>query len=118
VSTSDRGAPRREAPPKVAPALEAPAGLTASRFDVGGDEYVLLEWPAATIIAPACLTLAERKVMELLLGGLSNAAIATARGSSPRTVANQVASIFQKLGVGSRAELFARLAAGSGGDRT
>lgn len=34
--------------------------------------------------------------------------IARRRGTSPRTVANQIASIFRKHGVGSRAELVAR----------
>ena len=43
-----------------------------------------------------------------VLAGLANAAIARRRGTSARTVANQVASIFRKLGVQSRAELAAR----------
>jgi DNA-binding NarL/FixJ family response regulator len=39
--------------------------------------------------------------------GLSNAAIARARGRSPRTIANQLQSIYRKLGVASRAEMTA-----------
>ncbi len=38
----------------------------------------------------------------------ANAQIAAARGTATRTVANQVARLFQKLGVRSRAELVAR----------
>jgi DNA-binding NarL/FixJ family response regulator len=51
------------------------------------------------------LTRAERQVAVLLLEGKSHAEIARTRGSAPRTVANQVASLFQKLGIHSRAEL-------------
>jgi DNA-binding NarL/FixJ family response regulator len=50
-------------------------------------------------------------VLALLERGLSNAEIARSRGRSPRTVANQVAKIFEKLGVSSRSELYARRAA-------
>lgn len=53
------------------------------------------------------LTPAERSILALVLGGESNAAIARLRGSAPSTVANQVASIFRKLGVSSRGELAA-----------
>jgi DNA-binding CsgD family transcriptional regulator len=44
--------------------------------------------------------------------GQSNAAIAKARGTHVRTVANQLAALFRKLGVASRAELRALLARG------
>lgn len=55
------------------------------------------------------LTAAEQDVALLILRGLSNAAIARVRGTSVRTVANQVAAILDKVGVGSRLELCARL---------
>jgi DNA-binding CsgD family transcriptional regulator len=86
---------------------------------VSGDEDVLFEWPRVTRAAPAGLTQAEREVASLLLAGLSNAEIALRRATSPRTVANQVASLFRKLGLGSRHELFAAAGArrsGGGGD--
>jgi DNA-binding CsgD family transcriptional regulator len=54
------------------------------------------------------LSKAEKAVIELVLRGLSNAAIARERGASPRTVANQLASAYKKLRVGSRRELVAR----------
>ncbi len=57
----------------------------------------------------ATLTRAQREVLAHLLRGRDNATIAAARGTSPRTTANQVASIFRKLGVSSRAELAAKL---------
>jgi DNA-binding CsgD family transcriptional regulator len=53
------------------------------------------------------LTPAERAVVAHVLGGWSNARVAAAKGGSARTVANQLASAYRKLGVGSRAELYA-----------
>lgn len=53
------------------------------------------------------LTAAEEEVVELVLEGLSNAQIAQRRGTRERTVANQLASIFRKVGVSSRSELAA-----------
>ncbi len=54
------------------------------------------------------LSSAERAVVQALLRGLSDREIAIERGTSERTVANQLRSIFRKLGVASRAELIAR----------
>lgn len=54
------------------------------------------------------LTPAEREVVALLVAGQSNQEIAAARGVSPRTIANQLAAIYRKLGVSSRVELVAQ----------
>lgn len=51
------------------------------------------------------LSEAEREVVLAILDGRSNAEIALARCRSVRTVANQAASAFRKLGVRSRSEL-------------
>ncbi|MCK6545615.1 helix-turn-helix transcriptional regulator [Myxococcota bacterium] len=51
------------------------------------------------------LSESERAVLALLLEGCSNREIAARRGTSVRTVANQVASIYRKVGVNSRREL-------------
>jgi DNA-binding NarL/FixJ family response regulator len=56
----------------------------------------------------AVLTRAERSVVALALEGKTNAEIARTRGRSERTIANQLACAFRKLGIGSRAELAAR----------
>jgi len=53
------------------------------------------------------LSAAELEVFELVRRGLSNKEIATARGRSVATVKNQLASVFQKFGVSSRARLIA-----------
>lgn len=51
------------------------------------------------------LTQAEREVLALVRAGHSNRAIATARGTSVRTVANQVASLLTKTKTNSRRAL-------------
>lgn len=58
----------------------------------------------------ARLTNAERTVALFALDGCTNAQIASLRHCSPRTVANQVASAFRKLGVRCRLELIRCLA--------
>lgn len=58
----------------------------------------------------ASLTDAENEVMSHAVRGASNAEIAALRGTSRRTVANQLASIYRKLGLCSRSELAAYVA--------
>ena len=85
--------------------------------DNGGDEgaagpsdsVVVLRFPLPEPQWPTSLTIAEREVAVLLLDGATNAAIANMRGTSRRTVTNQVASIFRKAGVASRIELASRV---------
>jgi DNA-binding NarL/FixJ family response regulator len=62
--------------------------------------------PATT---SAGLSDAERAVVTGILGGKRIAAIARERGTSPRTVSNQIASVYKKLGVSSRREVIALL---------
>jgi DNA-binding CsgD family transcriptional regulator len=57
----------------------------------------------------ARLTPSERAVVALAVAGRSNGAIAAERGSSPRTIANQLATAYQKLGLSGRRELRAGL---------
>lgn len=90
--------------------IPAPARLRAALVSVGGEELLHLEWPLALPRWPLSLTPAQREVAALLLSGLTNAEIAGRRGTAVRTVANQVASVFERLGVRSRLELFARAA--------
>jgi DNA-binding NarL/FixJ family response regulator len=61
------------------------------------------------------LTSAENAVVQLFLQGQTLRAIGLSRGSSVRTVANQVQSVYRKLGVNSRAELVRKLG-GAGGE--
>jgi pimeloyl-ACP methyl ester carboxylesterase/DNA-binding CsgD family transcriptional regulator len=60
-------------------------------------------------IDSAGLTPAEGEVLRLLAEGLDNSAIAQQLGKSEKTVRNQVSSIFDKLGVRTRAEAIVRV---------
>src|SRR4051794_25317076 len=97
--------------PEAAPIPSPPRGLTIVEFAAGeGGQIAIFTFPVSAQ-SRGILTPAERAVVTAILDGKSNAAIALARSTSVRTVANQVASIFKKLGVGSRAELVATHAA-------
>ena len=89
-----------------------PEGLGAHSFRIGSDEYVLLSFSLTSdnpwVDDAASLTPSERDVAARALRGQSNAAIARERETSLRTIANQLASIYAKLGVRSRRELCAK----------
>lgn len=94
----------------TSPELVPPRGMVAHRFDIGSDAFAILEFPLVDFAVSrlaSSLTDSERDVMRLILEGKSNSEIARDRGRAIRTVANQVASIFRKLGIGSRCELYA-----------
>jgi DNA-binding CsgD family transcriptional regulator len=59
----------------------------------------------------ASATRAEIGVAMLAAAGLSNAEIASRRGVSTRTIANQLARVFERARVSSRAELAAHVQA-------
>jgi DNA-binding CsgD family transcriptional regulator len=59
----------------------------------------------------ATLTAAERDVVALLLEGHSHEQIGAMRGTANRTIANQLAGIYRKLGVSGRGALIAALVA-------
>jgi len=62
------------------------------------------------------LTDREREILELVAGGMQNHAIATHLSLSPKTVRNNISSIFSKLRVADRAEAIVRARrAGLGG---
>jgi DNA-binding NarL/FixJ family response regulator len=81
----------------------------AYRFRHDGQDHVVVGVPVRP--APALLlTRAELAIARGLVRGCSNHDIATTRGSSVRTVANQVASLLRKLGLQSRKQVAVRLA--------
>lgn len=90
--------------------------LTAGRTtSAGGASIAVL--PPLAVRAPG-LSPSEAEVVEAVEEGLTDAAIAARRGTSVKTVRNQLHRLYKRLGVGSRVELVARLggAAGSGVD--
>lgn len=63
--------------------------------------------------APSELTESERRMAELAAAGMTNRQVAEAAFVSPKTVEANLARVYQKLGIRSRAELGARMSAWS-----
>jgi len=82
-----------------------PPGIQAVRSAHRGKPAVLVSFPVPKVDWSGSLTAAEKDVANDILAGLPNEAIGKKRGSSVRTVVNQVASIFKKVGAHSRLEL-------------
>ena len=103
-------APRRAPAGTTAPTTESsPDSARATKLRVEGKELLIVSVPALDARLPSRLTAAESEVMRLMLQGKTNGDIAKQRQTSVRTVANQAASIYRKLGVHGRAELGRRL---------
>lgn len=103
-----------ERDPGASPPLKPPHGARVSALRVNGSELRVISFPVQPP-SPAAVPLSrvECEVAELAACGLTNAEIAERRGRSVRTVANQMAAILRKLGLGSRRELAAHFARGS-----
>lgn len=88
-----------------------PPGFELSEFSYGGHSYRVVSsvYPEAALAE--VLPKAEHDVVTRMIRGLSHAEIAIHRNASRRTVANQTASAFKRLGVSGRAELLRLLAA-------
>jgi DNA-binding CsgD family transcriptional regulator len=71
-----------------------------------GDSIVI---SSAMVSLPESLSAAEKAVVQAAIAGRSNHEIAAMRGTSVKTIGNQLHAIYRKLGVGSRHELAALL---------
>lgn len=96
MTADDNGTPR------------PPPGTRVRELEIGGETLLVISFPIRRADLGTRLTDAEADVARLAIEGLSNAEIAKRRGTSLRTVANQMASILGKLGMQSRRELAAR----------
>ena len=94
--------PSRASPGSAAP--DEGEGPRFSSFSYAGEEFVVFSAPVALEIEGA-FTPSETDILSAVARGMSNSAIARARGTSARTVANQIATLFGKTGASSRAEL-------------
>lgn len=74
-------------------------------FEHEGVEYVVVSFPTRRPAAFADLNPAELETIEAVLAGVPQRDIAKARGVSVRTVANQLAGAYRKLGVSSAREV-------------
>jgi DNA-binding CsgD family transcriptional regulator len=91
---------------EVSPWPAPPAGLELATLRVGGEELAVLAYRlegGAGLFDG--LTPAERAVAEAVIEGLSNREIGALRGVSLGTVTKHLASVYRKLGVGSRRQL-------------
>jgi DNA-binding CsgD family transcriptional regulator len=90
--------------------VRVPPELCTASLPFQDDGWVVLSYS----LHPACelerLTESEAVVALLAMSGLSNLQIAHVRSASQRTIANQLASVYRKLGGASRACLAAALA--------
>lgn len=72
-------------------------------------DFFLVSMPRPDMHFPVRLSYGEAEVLRLLIGGATHAQIAKQRATSCRTVANQLATTFRKLGVSGRGALTAYL---------
>jgi DNA-binding CsgD family transcriptional regulator len=89
--------------------LPLPRGARLSVGEIEGEPHLVVSFEPRRPRLPTSLSAAEEAVAHLILAGASNDEIAHARGRSLPTIAKQIASLFRKLRVHSRAELVARL---------
>lgn len=97
----------------------APAGprWRLSRMELAGEPLLVARSAGLREELLEPLTDAERAIALELVRGTTTDVIATERGTSASTVANQIGSIYDKLGVGSRGELAAALYRPADGER-
>jgi DNA-binding NarL/FixJ family response regulator len=80
-----------------------------STLELEGEELLVFSFlPDLDHPRMATLTKAEREITTLLVAGLSNADIASLRGTTLRTVTKQVEAVYRKMRVTSRNELAAQ----------
>lgn len=75
------------------------------RVEVDGEHYLLIGIPRARQVVDWAVTPTERLLIEGIAAGLSNRELAEKRGTALRTIANQLQTLYRKLGVTSRGEL-------------
>lgn len=100
-----------------ASSLAIVAAAASGNWDPDAAERLARELRGGRRVAPLReLTPSERDVVAAVIEGMHTTEIAEQRGSSARTVANQLANVYRKLGVVSRRELVARVATAWRGD--
>ena len=85
--------------------VSVPDDVDIEIAEIGEDRLAIISWPVVPKSRASSLSTAEEAVLRGVAMGKSNAEIAEERGTSPRTVANQVAGLLRKFGVASRYEL-------------
>ena len=80
-----------------------------TRIKANDDKYWLVSVERPDLEFPVPLSEAEAAVVRQLVSGHSHTEISLHRATSPRTVANQLASAFKKFGVSGRGAILQRL---------
>lgn len=80
-----------------------------SRVEIEDADYTVVSALRPDLRFPVELSLAEAAVLRGLVSGNTHAEISGQRARSPRTVANQLATAFRKLGVSGRRATIGRL---------
>ncbi|HYP75668.1 MAG TPA: helix-turn-helix transcriptional regulator [Polyangiaceae bacterium] len=80
-----------------------------SRIEFNGEGFWVVSVVRPDLQFPVPLSEAEAAVVRELLAGRSHAQISNLRATSRRTVANQLATVFRKLGVSGRGAVVHRL---------
>jgi DNA-binding NarL/FixJ family response regulator len=88
--------------------IPLPTDLTTAELTFEGRTYVVLSYPTGGSGIERAISPAELGVARCVAAGASNAEIAAVRGTSVRTVANQISSILRKTGLSSRCDLARR----------
>jgi DNA-binding CsgD family transcriptional regulator len=80
-----------------------------TRVNANDDKYSLVSVRRPDLQFPVDLSRAEVTVVRQLIAGHTHAEISEQRATSPRTIANQLATAFKKLGVSGRGAVLQRL---------
>jgi DNA-binding CsgD family transcriptional regulator len=112
------GLPQRASSPPVLLMMAARAAESAcsaptlgrlTRIKAQDETYWLVSVQRLDLEFPVSLSEAEAAVVRQLVSGHTHAQISKRRATSPRTVANQLASAFKKFGVSGRTAILQRL---------
>lgn len=96
-------------PTKRATIVEQESPAAVRHFEHGGCEFLVVSVANLAARVPDDVTPAERVLVDGLVRGLSGRELAESLDRAPRTVANQLASLYRKCNVSSREELLAHL---------
>lgn len=103
------------APALLVAAAAASAGQTrlsnarTRQIEQGGTHYWIVSVPRLEDAVAHSVTRTELKIVKLVVEGMTHQQMAQEHGSSPRTVANHISSVFHRIGVSGRSELLVYL---------
>ncbi len=86
----------------------------ASAYESEFERYDIVSMERPDVRLPTVLSSAERAVTRQVIEGIPHTDAAKSRGTSRRTIANQLSAIFRKLGVSGRFELMRSINAPAG----